>query len=428
MREVLIIWRREFLERVRTRSFLIGTIAFPLFIIALYSLPLIIGGGKEVTRLAVVDEGPAGVAEQLAASLRARTADRDNGTYEVEVVRQPLAEARAGLSERIANKELDGYVYVPADAVSAGRVEYRARNVANLETVGDVRRAASQAVQAVRLSDAGLEMGRVVALLRPVEVSTARITARGEEGGSALGTFFVAYGAALVMFLVIFSYGVNVMRSVLEEKTNRIVEVLVSSVPAGQMMMGKITGVASVALLQVAIWAVLGGGGTTLAGRLAAAESGQGAQGMESVMAALRLKPGSAVALLGFFVLGFLLFSALFAAIGAAVNTEQEAQQFQTFAMLPLVVPMMFLMKIVGDPLGQTATVLGLIPFTAPVTNAIRLGTAEIPAAQVAGSLALMAATTVFVAWAAGKIYRVGILSTGKKPSVAELVKWLRMA
>ena len=422
MSEVMIVLRREFLERVRSKSFLLGTFLFPILIVALYALPILMGGGKDLTTLVVVDEAPAGVADHIARALAADSAD-GQASYQVEVLRRPLAEVRADLTRRVGEKEIDGYVYLPPDAVTASRVDYRARNVANLDAVGDVRRAASQAVQAVRLREAGLQVTEVAALLRPVEVQTARITERGEEGGSALSTFMVAYAAAILSYMMILLYGMNVMRSVLEEKTNRISEVIVSSMRASHLMMGKIVGVASVALLQVGIWTVLVWVGL---GQLGARAGENGA--VQQGLAALKLKPGAGFALLAFFVLGFFLYAAMFAALGAAVNTEQEAQQFQTWVMLPLIIPLMFLVKIASDPMGQTATVLGMIPFTAPVTNAMRLGTTELPPAQLFGSLALLAATTVFMAWLAGKIYRVGILSTGKKPTLKELGRWLKAA
>lgn len=423
MSEVLIVLRREFLERVRSKSFLIGTFLFPVFIIAIYVLPFIIGGDKSERRLVVVDEAPAGVADQFVAGIGAKTTKDSRPKYRVEVVRQPLEQVRDGLANRVREKELDGFVHLPADVVTGGKVSYRARNVANFEAIEDVEDAATQAVREVRLREAGLQIGQVASLLAPVEVTTARVTGTGEEGGSAFATFVVAYAAALLTYMMILLYGMNVMRSVLEEKTNRIAEVIVSSMRASHLMMGKIVGVASVALLQVTIWAVLVGVGlSALGGR----SEQNGA--MQQALAALKLKPGVGLALLAFFILGFFLYAAMFAALGAAVNSEQEAQQFQTLVMLPLIVPLVFLLKIAADPLGQTATILGWIPFTAPVSNAIRLGTVEIPPVQLFGSLALMVATTAFVAWAAGKIYRVGILSTGKKPSLKELGRWLRAA
>jgi ABC-2 type transport system permease protein len=358
----------------------------------------------------------------VAASLSTDTPEREGRGYKVEVLRQPLAAAQAQLRQRINQKEIDGYLHLPADVVATSQVAYRARNVSNLEVVTDVRRAASQAVQAARLRTAGLQATDVQALLRPVEVSTARVTATGEEGGSAIVTFFAAYGMAMLMWLMVFLYGVNVMRSVLEEKTNRIVEVLVSSMKASHLMLGKILGVGFVALLQVAIWAALITVGLKLAGQRF------GAAGAANIVASLKLTPAAGFTLLAFFVLGFFLYAAVFAAIGAAVTTDQEGQQFQTFAMIPLMLPVLFFPKVIGDPLGTTATVLGLVPFTAPVANAMRLGSTEIPAGQVAASLVLLLLTTVFVGWIAGKIYRFGILTTGKKASMSEIGRWLRAA
>ncbi len=422
MSEVWIVLKREFNERVRTKSFLLATFLFPAFIIAIYTLPFLMGGDTTVRRVVVVDEAPAGVAQMVAASLAADLPEREGRSYKVEVLRQPLAQAQAGLRDRVTRKEIDGYLHIPADVVATSKVTYRARNVSNLDVMTDMRRASTQAVQETRLRTAGLQSTDVRALLRPVEITTARVTATGEEGGSALVTFFAAYGMAMLMWLMVFLHGVNVMRSVLEEKTNRIVEVLVSSMKASHLMLGKILGVGLVALLQVAIWGVLIAIGLKLAGRAF------GSGGAAGVISSLKLTPTAGLTLLAFFVLGFFLYAAVFAAIGAAVTTDQEGQQFQTFAMVPMMLPVLFFTKVIGDPLGTTATVLGLIPFTAPVANAMRLGSTEIPAGQVLASLAMLALATVLVGWLAGKIYRFGILSTGKKASFSEVARWLRAA
>ncbi|HEX8670387.1 MAG TPA: ABC transporter permease [Longimicrobium sp.] len=422
MSNVWIVLKREFMERVKTKSFLLATFLFPIFIIGLNVLPHLMGGEESVRHLVVVDEAPEGVARMVVASLSTPAAEREGRGYRLDVVRQPLAQVQAGLRERITRKEIDGYIHLPADVVASSQVAYRARNVSNLDVMSDIRRAASQAVQETRLRTAGLRANDVRALLRPVDVSTARVTATGEEGGSAIVTFIAAYAMAMLMWLMVFLYGVNVMRSVLEEKTNRIVEVLVSSMKASDLMMGKILGVGLVALLQVAIWVVLIATGLTIAGQRL--KSG----GAASIMAGLKLTPQAGITLFSFFVLGFFLYAAVFAAIGAAVTTDQEGQQFQTFAMVPLMLPVLFFPKVIGDPLGTTATVLGLVPFTAPVANAMRLGSTEIPVTQVIASLVMLALTTVLVVWIAGKIYRFGILSTGKKASLADIGRWMRAA
>lgn len=423
MSDVYIVLKREFVERVRSKSFLLGTLLFPIFMIGIYALPILFGKSEGETRLVVVNEGPSTIGAHVQKRLEAPTETRDGRTYSVEVERAPLEALRPRLNARVNAKEIDGYVHIPPDVVQNGNVAYRARNVANFDVIGDVKQAASEAVQGARLQASGIDIGLVAQLVQPVRVQSARITEAGEEGGNAVGTFFFAYGAAFLIYLMILLYGMNVLRSVLEEKTNRIAEVIVSSVRASDLMLGKIVGVAAVSLLQVGIWAALVAIGVTQSGALSRRFGLP-----ENAFAALQMRPGAALALLGFFILGFLLFAALFAAVGAAVNSEQEAQQSQTFVMLPLIIPLLFLGKVAGDPLGTTATVLGMIPFTAPVTNAMRLAATEVPALEIAASLTLLAATVVLVSWVAGKIYRVGILSTGKKPSLRELAHWLRAA
>jgi len=427
MSEVLAVFRREFLERVRSKAFLLGTILFPVFIAAITILPARMGSGGGTRHLVVVDQAPAGVGQAvvqlLTAPQPAGTDDDDRVTFTAERVAQPLEQVKAGLIGRVQRKEIDGYLYLPPDIVQTSKAEYRARNVANFAVLSAVQRAATQAVQAARLQAAGLDGARVAALVKRVEVGTGRITEKGEEGGSAFSTFFLGYIAGFLVYLMILLYGMNVLRSVLEEKTNKIAEVIVSSMKASHLMLGKILGVGAVALLQVAIWAAMIGFTGSRSGSLTA-RFGLPPGALDVVHVPL----GTVLAVLAFFVLGFFLYAAMYAALGAAVNSEQEAQQFQMVVMMPLIIPMVMVGRIVSDPLGPVATVLGLIPFTAPVTMAMRVSSVPVPPAQVVGSLALLAATVLAVAWVAGKIYRVGILSTGKKPTLRELGQWLRMA
>lgn len=418
MSETTIVLKREFYERVRTKGFWIGTLILPLFMGGITILPSMLGGNDART-LVVVDEAPAGVGDQVVAALTRPDEDGEASNYTVQKVAGPFAGRRAELNRQVLEKEIDGYVYLPASVVQTNAVEYRARNVSNFQVAGDLRRAVSQSVQAARLQGQGLNVGEVAALLRPVEVNAARVTKDGEKAGDAASAFFLSYFVGFVVYFLVFLYGFNVMRSVLEEKTNRIVEVIVSSMKASHLMLGKILGVGAVAMLQVAIWVTLSVVASKLGSRIGIPPD---------ALKSLGLGWGVAVPLIGFFVLGFFLYAALFAALGAAVNSEQEAQQYQTIVFLPLIVPMVFIAKIISDPLGTTATVLGMIPFTAPVTMPMRMTATAVPGWQIAASLAGVLVTVFVVAWLAGKIYRVGILSTGTKPSLRELGRWLRAA
>lgn len=425
MSEIFIVLQREFMERVRSRGFVLSTLLLPLFIGGLTVLPAVLGSGGGERTLVVVDEAPAGVGDYVVASLSRPPApgDDDAYTYHVERVAGPLEAARAGLNRRVIAEEIDAYVHLPADVVRTNAIDFRARNVSNFRVERDIRRAASEAVQGARMREAGLDVTEVATLLRPVEVRTSRITDAGEQAGTAESSFFLGYILGFMVYMLVILYGINVMRSVLEEKTNRIAEVIVSSMKATHLMAGKILGVGAVALLQVSIWALLGTVGVSRFDSIA------GQFGLPpDALSGFDVDPWMLAAALGFFLLGFFLYAALFAAVGAAVNSEQEAQQFQTVALLPLIAPMLFITQIIGDPLGRTATVLGLIPFTAPVTMPMRMAASHVPAWQLLASLAATLATVLLVAWIAGKIYRIGILSTGKKPSLRELGRWLRAA
>lgn len=429
MSNVFTVMRREFMERVASKSFLIGTLVFPVFMGALWIVPAMMGAGGGARKLVIVDQAPAGVGDVVERALVSPPPpanddeEKDRTTYTVERVRRPIGEVRADLIARIQKKEIDGWLYLPPQIVETGTADYRARNVANFGIIRDVRGATTAGVQAARLQALGIRPQQVAGLVKEAKIETARITDRGEERGSAAQTFWLAYIAGFLTYFMIVFYGMNVLRSVLEEKTNKIAEVIVSSMKASHLMLGKIVGVGGVALLQVAIWGAIVGTMTSRGASLAKRFNLP-----PDALDVVKMPVGTTLAIVAFFILGFLLYSALYAALGAAVNSEQEAQQFQMVVLLPMFIPMAFLLRIVTDPLGQTATVLGMIPFTAPVTMAMRMAATNVPAAQVMGSLAGLLVTVLAVAWVAGKIYRVGILSTGKKPSLGELAQWLRAA
>ncbi len=422
MSELMIIVRRELLERVRSRMFLIGTLLFPVLMGALIVLPALIGGGGGTRTIYLVDEAPPGVGDRFVDAISAPARSSRENSYAIKRVEGTLASVRADLNRRVLNQEIDAYVALPANVLETNEIIYRARSISSLNVMKDLRLAGSRAVQAERLKRAGLDGSLVAGLIRPVEVNGARVTKRGEEAGSADSTFFFAYIVTFLIYFMTVFYGVNVMRSVLEEKTNRIAEVLVSSVRPTHLMAGKILGVGLAAVLQVFIWAAIVVGGF---------KSGLLTKRFDippEVMNALHIEPWVGASLFIFFLLGFFLFASLFAALGASVTTDQEAQSMQIVVLFPLIIPLMFLAAITNDPLGRAATWLGMIPFTAPIAMPMRMASGPIPLVQVIGSMVLLAAALGATAWVAGKIYRIGILSTGKKPTLQELGRWLRAA
>lgn len=423
MHDVLLIIRREFRERVASRSFLIGTLIFPLLMIGLILLPRFIGSSGTERTFALVNEGPAEVGAAFAAALTRPPESREENTYRIVPVEGVLDRVRESLVARVRGKELDGYIVLPRDVLESGTIMFRARNAGSFAVMRDLRAAASRAVQGERIRRAGINLSAVAALIAPARVDEARITTRGEERGGALSTFLTAYVVAFLIYLMTTLYGVAVMRSVLEEKTNRIAEVLVSTIRAPHLMAGKIIGVGSAAVVQVMIWAAIMIVVMTQSRRL-----GDRFALPDTVAQALNVEPRTGVLLFLFFLFGFLLYASIFAMVGASVTSEQEAQSVQFLALIPLITPLLFMQSILNAPLGPTATTLGLVPFTAPIAMPMRMASTPVPGEQIAASLVLLACGIGVVAWLAGKIYRVGILSTGKRPTLAELARWVRSA
>jgi ABC-2 type transport system permease protein len=423
MHNVLLIIRREFLERVRTRAFVLGTVLFPVFMMALVFLPALIKSDGGARTLVMVDQSPAGIGQRVERVLETPKAEKGAIRYTVERVGGSLDAQRDRLNARVEAKEIDGYVWIGPDVLASNQVQYRARDVTKVQVLRDLGQAVTGAVREERLRGSGVTAGQVAALVREVDVKAARITGDGQDGGNVFATMITAYVLAILFMQLIMIYGQAAMRSVLEEKNNRIVEVIVSSVRASHLMAGKVLGMAAVALLQVGIWVsfslLLSSQSAMLSRRF----------GMDAgAFRALQMPAGVWAAVLVYFLLGFILYAATFAAAGSTVTSEQEAQQLALPLTLPLIVPIIFIQPILMDPLGSTARTLSLIPFTSPVVMPMRVVATQIPVAEIALSIGLLIAGALAVLWAAGKIYRVGILSTGKKPTLRELAAWLRAA
>ena len=230
MRETLLIIKREFRERVASKSFLVGTLLFPLLMIALIILPRLVGRGGSEWDLALVSEAPAGVTDGFEQMLAAPPEADDANRYRLVRVEGPVATVRERLADRLQSEELDGYIAIPADVLQSGSIVFRARKGVSFDVVRELRVAGTRAVQTERLRESGIDASAVAALVAPVKIDEARLTEEGEQRGGALSTFLTAYIVAFLIYIMTTLYGVAVMRSVLEEKTNRIAEVLMSTI------------------------------------------------------------------------------------------------------------------------------------------------------------------------------------------------------
>ena len=437
MNKVFVVVRREFVERVRTKAFLIGTFLGPLLMVFLMVMPaLMMSGGTRTQRIAIVDATTDGVGARVESQLMAQTFTADGDTLprydltrvavepvRIEAVRDSLV-ALTGFSQSDHPGSFAGVLVVSDATVIEGRASYFGANVGSLETMGRLEGSIAQAVRTARLERAGVDPAVVATAMAGTRMTTTKVEEGRATGESGEASFILAYVMGFILYLAIILYGQQTATSVIEEKSSRIMEVLASSLKPFQMLMGKILGIGAVGLVQLGIWAGVAYVASSQRGRIA------GLFGVDP--AAMQAMPIPSFPLdlfavfLLYFVLGFLLYGALFAAIGSMVNAVQEVQQVMMPVMLLVVFGFFGVFAVIKDPNAGIGLTMSFIPFFAPFVMPVRWSMASVPVSQLLISLALMVVGLLAVAWFAGRIYRTGILMYGKKPSLRELLHWIK--
>ena len=419
---IFAVIRREYLERVRTKAFWISTLVVPFFLGAVMILPAYLAarGGGEFS-VAVVDLSGR-FFEPVEAEVE-RMLSGDEEALSITMLQQDPgadpAATRERVKEQVQNKTFDGMLVLPETLPDEGTPEYVAPNVAAFKLLSVLERSVNNVMVADRLTDAGLDPDQVQELTHRVGLKTLKLGKGGEETRDQGQSFILAYVFMMIIYVTVLMYGVYVMRGVLEEKSSHVVEVIISTVKPFELMLGKILGIGAVGLTQFVIWAAL-----MAAISAPGAASAVGVSGMELPAIPAQLL----VFFVVYFVLGFLLYGTLYAGIGAAFDTEQEAQNFQGMVTMFLIVPLVLMVQILNQPDGTLSVVLSLIPFFTPMLMFLRMTLAPVPAWQVAASVVLMGGAILACTWVVGKIYRVGILMHGSKPKLKDLVRWVKEA
>jgi ABC-2 type transport system permease protein len=450
MKKFLAVVKREYIQRVRTKFFVVATILGPVTMLLFTVVPglmfAIKAGGP--TRLAIVDqtgkmyervrkEITRGGDEDREASvpdvgkppeITANSKDRIDqtgklvhGTYEVEEVKlgdQSLDEVKKSLDARVREKELDGYVILPRELIAEGKPEFYGRNAADLFTRGYIQDCISRAVRAERLIEANINEVLVRKMSEPVKLKTfaaggSREESKGEQ------SFYLVFGMGLLIYITILLYGQIVLGAVIEEKETRIAEILFSSMRAFPLMMGKLIGVSFVALTQLAIWGVA---------FLAFSVWGVAALAARGVPISLHVAPIIFLYFGLYFLLGYFIYATVYALIGSMVTTTQEGGQLAMPVVLMLVTGFYFAFPIIRSPNSSMAFWASMFPFFAPITMLVRIVTEPPPFWQIALSLTIGFATVVLLIWLAARIYRIGMLMTGKKASIPEVWRWVWQA
>jgi len=435
MRKILSVIKREYIQIVRTKGFIIGTVLGPVFMLALIVVPIIVSSAsvEKQETIGVVD-----LTNKIFMELDKKLDHRDfrlkDGIrrYVLEKF-EPSAgteELRHELRERVLKKELSAYIYIPEDVLEIGaresvvrdsepeeeKVEYVSEHTTDFEKLRALNGALNNVVIEKRLKREGLDPQKVAQYIKRVELQPIKITKKGEEEDTA-GTFMISYFLALIIYMAILIYGQVIMRGVIEEKSSRVVEVVLSSLKPFQLMMGKILGIGAVGLTQFSIWTIFGIGASVYSTSFIPAGANFA---MPSIPAHVF------VYFVVFFILGYFLFGTLFAAIGSMVNSEKEAQQLVMPVTMFLIIPIMLMIFIIRAPDSSLAVFLSFIPFFAPILMFLRITVLLPPFGQIGASIVILILTILLMVWLTAKIYRVGILMYGKRPKFAEIVRWIR--
>ena len=428
MSDILVIAKREFIERVRTKAFVIGTILGPVFMTGIMIVPAMMASrlAKSVSITVIDAQGSlrtlvenslrggaeGGVKEPISAR------SRNTGTTKF-VLRPALgvdvAAQREAARQAVLKGTLDAYVVLPKDVLSESKAEYYAKSVTDFDGIRAVDRAIEKAVFAKRIGAEGIDPARVEALTRPLDLKRLRVSDKGEQEDRGV-SFFLSLILVMMIYMGTLMWGQVVMTGVIEEKTNRVVEVIVSSTTPRNLLFGKLVGVGGAGLLQFGIWILA----------LLAVSAASGSMTFLSGIDLPEINPVLIAAFPIFFLLGFFLYASLYAAIGSAVNTIQEAQNFIFPVMLPIIMAMVCWPVVMRAPDSTLSVVLSLIPFMTPILMFLRMSVLMPPVWQIALSVVLTSLTIALVIWVAARIYRVGILMYGKPPNFPEMVRWVR--
>lgn len=422
-RKLYLIFKREYTTRIRSKAFIISTILAPIAIMLLIAIPIVLQL-METEQKQVI-----GIQDQVGTVFPR--------LYEVNPDRyEPLPPVSIdSLRSLVLSRKIDGYIIISEELIANQReAELFYSGTGGISLVSEIRSDLRTALQNERLDRA--EVGTVVKeiLAQRTGFRARKVTPEGEEAQDTFALFMIGYVMCFIIYGAMFGYGAVIMRSVIEEKTNRIIEVITSSVKPFELLMGKVLGVGALGLTQFTIWSLSSAGLMAIAAPVAAlfiktpevASNGTATPPSELPFEIPAIGAEMWISFILFFLLGYLIYSALFAAVGSAVDSESDSQQLMFPIMIPIIMPMLFLGKVASDPDSTFSVVTSLIPFFAPMLMPVRVAMTSVPLWEYFAAVGIMILTFVALIWLSSRIYRIGILMYGKKASFGEMLKWVR--
>jgi len=429
MGKLWAVIKREYLERVRSKWYLLSTVLAPVFFGLIAIVPMIIAArtkpSPDLSHVVILDA----TGTQLGVRVSGELAGGIYAAPSRAIVRA-IAPSELAAAESIATHEvmrkvdpLLGYLVLDSSTIAGKSERYAGRNASALVDVKTIEESVRRALLAQRLENEGLQPSRIKDLTKvDLDMTAERLSDRGREVGGLANALF-SYLIAFMLYTMLVLYGQQILRGVMEEKTSRVAEVVISSVSTDTLLAGKVIGVGGASLTQIVVWVIT----TALVFR------GRGVileyfhvPNMQIPIPHIGF--GVALLLLAFFVLGFIFYAALFAAMGSTVSNEQDVQQASLPVMLMLVASIVFIQPILLDPTSSFSKVMSWLPFSAPILMPLRMTLIQVSWLELAGTLVGLIAGCALATWFAARVYRVGMLMYGKRPSFRELARWVRRA
>lgn len=410
---VLVVFERELMTRLKTKGFWIATAVIPLFLIAISTLTTIVAEKQQGTLRLGVQDRTERVFPRLALTLE--KINEEKTVMPITVTELPLSASIDSLDALVDADDVDAYILIDDEAIDSGKLVYRSNVTTNFIHQEQLTRLLQPVFMADRLQQKGYDAEEVLRMATPISLGVSGVGA-AEAATAGEARVIITWGLFFLLYTILLIHGQAILRSVLEEKSSRIVEVVISSLRPSELLVGKVLGVGASGLLQVLIWigtALLASRATDL--------------GLPISLDALATLPLSVLVHFVFlFLMGFLLYAVVYATVGAMHNNEQEAQQMNMVVMVPIIASVVMLFAIINNPTSSFAVIVSLIPPLTPLLMMARIGVGAAPAWQVALGYLLLAVTIALEVVVAARIYRIGILMYGKRPTLGEIARWIR--
>lgn len=425
MGKLAAVISREFTERVRSRWFVVSTLFAPILFAALFIGPPYLAykssRSVDLSTLVIVDGTGSQMGEGIATELAGGLSGSGKRARVIPVTDADSGRVLDSLRTMLGENTLPAVAVLDGNTATTGALRLLLAGGAPLVTSERVQAAAERELLRARVAEAGLDLEQAqrIAKLR-VSAKVERVMKGGRSNAAQVNLVFGG-GVAVLLYMIIVLYGQIVLRGVTEEKQSRVSELVLASVSPRTLLFGKVFGIGGVAMLQLLTWTV------SVVILLMNRAKLLGALGVTGTSMSLpSVTFAEALPLFAYFVLGYMLYAALFAAVGSIVSSEQEAQQAQTPVIMLLVGSMALLQPALADPDGPIARTMSLVPFSSPILMPLRLGLASVPLSELLLSIGLLAATTLAAMIAAARLYRTALLMYGKRPSIGEVIRWIR--